>query len=111
MSRFRSRSVTCARRMSITDQVSMSLFQATTLYLTYLLFQVWDFEGEHYDYTFFVVEENLATREVRTHAMRSKYYAISTGKLSELMLEAGLQNVRRLDGIFFQPVLIGTRGA
>lgn len=77
----------------------------------YLLFQVWDFEGEHYDYTFFVVEENLATREVRTHAMRSKYYAISTGKLSELMLEAGLQNVRRLDGIFFQPVLIGTRGA
>ena len=77
----------------------------------YLLFQVWDFEGEHYDLTFFFVEENLATQEVRTHAMRSKYYAISTSRLSELMQEAGLRNVRRLDGVFFQPMLVGTKGA
>ncbi len=77
----------------------------------YLLFQVWDFEGEHYDLTFFFVEENLSTREVKTHAMRSKYYAISTHRLCELMQQAGLQNVRRLDGVFFQPVLVGTRAA
>ncbi len=77
----------------------------------YLLFQVWDFEGEHYDLTFFFVEENLATREVKTHAMRSKYYAISTHRLCELMEQVGLQNVRRLDGVFFQPVLVGTRAA
>ena len=77
----------------------------------YLLFQVWDFEGERYDLTFFFVEENLATREVKTHAMRSTYYAISTRRLCELMQKAGLQNVRRLDGVFFQPVLVGTRAA
>jgi SAM-dependent methyltransferase len=77
----------------------------------YLLFQVWDFEGEHYDLTFFFVEEDLATQEVKTHAMRSRYYAVSTHRLSELMQEAGLQNVRRLDGIFFQPVLVGTKAA
>ena len=77
----------------------------------YLLFQVWDFEGEHYDLTFFFVVENLSTREVETHAMRSRYYAISTGRLCELMREAGFHDVRRLDGVFYQPVLVGTRVA
>jgi SAM-dependent methyltransferase len=75
----------------------------------YLLFQVWDFDGEHYDLTFYFVEENLATREVTTHALRSKYYAISTRRLHELMQQAGLRNVRRIDGIFHQPVMVGTR--
>lgn len=77
----------------------------------YLLFQVWDFEGDHYDLTFFFVEENLSNHEVTTHAMRSRYYAISTGKLCDLMREAGFQNVRRIDEAFFQPVLVGTRAA
>lgn len=77
----------------------------------YLLFQVWDFEGEHYDLTFFFVEENLSTQEVKTHAMRSRYYAISTSRLCDLMREAGFQDVRRIDGVFYQPVLVGTRAA
>ena len=77
----------------------------------YLMFQVWDFEGDCYELTFFFVVENLATREVRTHAMRSTYYAVTTDRLCELMKQAGLTNVRRLDGAFFQPVLIGTRAA
>jgi SAM-dependent methyltransferase len=75
----------------------------------YLLFQVWDFDGEHYDLAFFVVEENLSTEEVKTHAMRSRYYAISTSKLCNLMRDAGFQNVKRLDGAFYQPVLVGTK--
>lgn len=75
----------------------------------YLLFQVWDFEGEHYDFTFFFIEEDLASQEVKTHAMRSRYYAISTDRLCGLMREAGFRNVRRIDGAFYQPVLVGTR--
>ncbi|GAB3252531.1 class I SAM-dependent methyltransferase [Chitinimonas naiadis] len=75
----------------------------------YLLSQVWDFEGEHYTLTFFVVEEDMATREVRTHAMRSRYYAVSTQRLCELMQEAGFLEVRRLDDAFYQPVLVGTK--
>ena len=77
----------------------------------YLMFQVWDFDGEHYDLTFFLVEENLSTQEVKTHAMRSRYYAISTSKLRNLMCEAGFHNVKRVDGAFYQPVLVGTRAA
>lgn len=77
----------------------------------YLLFQVWDFEGEQYDFTLYFVAENLSTREVRTFAMRSRYYAIPTSRLCELMRQAGFSDVRRLDGVFFQPVLVGTRAA
>lgn len=41
--------------------------------------------------------------------MRSRYYAVSTGKLLALMQRAGFENVRRLDEVFYQPVLVGTR--
>ncbi|SFV01756.1 class I SAM-dependent methyltransferase [Pseudoduganella namucuonensis] len=75
----------------------------------YLLFQVWDFEGEHYDLVFYFIEEDLASGAVQTHAMRSRYYAISTAKMCELMREAGFDDVRRIDGAFYQPVLVGTR--
>ena len=41
--------------------------------------------------------------------MRSKYYAIGTGRLLELMRRAGFASVERLDGQFYQPVLVGSR--
>jgi hypothetical protein len=77
----------------------------------FVLFQVWDFDDDHYDLTFFIVEENISTLQVKAHAMRSRYYAISTSRICDLMREAGLTNVRRLDGVFYQPVLVGTRVA
>jgi hypothetical protein len=75
----------------------------------YILFQVWDFEGEYYDLTFYIIEENTLTQEVRTHALRSRYYAISTVKLLDLMSEAGFEDVKRIDDVYFQPILIGTK--
>ncbi|NJO35580.1 MAG: class I SAM-dependent methyltransferase [Rhodospirillales bacterium] len=75
----------------------------------YLLFQVWDFEGDCYQLAFYFVEEHLATGAVRTHVMRSRYYAISTARLCALMERAGFRNVSRLDGVFYQPVLVGTK--
>jgi SAM-dependent methyltransferase len=73
------------------------------------VFQIWDFAGDQYDLTLCFVEEDLQTREVRARSMRSTYRAISLLRLRELMIEAGFNDVRRLDGVFFQPVLIGTR--
>jgi SAM-dependent methyltransferase len=75
----------------------------------YLIFQVWDFDGEQYDLAFFFVEEDLSSSKVKTHVMRSRYYAISITRLLELMKQAGFKNVRRLDRVFYQPVLVGTR--
>lgn len=77
----------------------------------YLLFQVWDFNGEgsHYDLSFFFVEEDLRTQETRTHTLRSRYYAVSTDRLCELMRAAGFERVRRIDDAFYQPVLVGAQ--
>ena len=75
----------------------------------YLLFQVWDFEDEQYELAFFFIEEDIVSGSVETKVMRSRYYAISTEALCELMRQVGFQDVRRLDGVFYQPVLIGTK--
>jgi SAM-dependent methyltransferase len=77
----------------------------------YLPFQVWDFEGEHYDLALFVVEEDLSSREVKTHTMRSRYYAVSPDRLLGLLREAGFQRVSRRDEGYYQTVLVGTKAA
>jgi SAM-dependent methyltransferase len=75
----------------------------------YLVFQIWDFEGEYYDVTIYFIEEDVSSKEVVTHALRSRYYAIGTAKLLGMMQETGFQNVRKLDQGFYQPVLIGSK--
>jgi len=75
----------------------------------YFVFQVWDFEGERCDVTVYFVEEHLASREIRTNAMHSRYYAIGITKLLAMMEEAGFRNVGRFDQGLYQPVLVGTK--
>ncbi len=75
----------------------------------YLPFQVWDFEGDHYDFTLYLVEDDLETHAVTTRSMRSRYYAIRTDALIELVRRAGFVEVSRLDGVFYQPCIVGTR--
>jgi SAM-dependent methyltransferase len=79
--------------------------------MRHVAFQVWDFDGDCYDLTMFIVEENLSTGAVATQAMRSRYYAIGITKLMALMDEAGFRHTARLDGAFHQPVLLGTKPA
>ena len=76
----------------------------------YLVFQVWEFDGPHYDLHMYFVEDRQS-QECRTRVMRTRYYAVSIERLAELMAEAGYTDVRRLDGRFFQPLLAGTRAA
>lgn len=74
----------------------------------YLLFQVWDWKGEQYETTMYVIEEPPAeARRVRT--MRCRYYAIGIRKLLELMHQAGFIELERRDGEYYQPVLLGRR--
>jgi hypothetical protein len=46
------------------------------------------------------------TRELYT---ASRFYAISTEQLLELMREAGFQDCRRIDETIYQPILTGRR--
>jgi SAM-dependent methyltransferase len=75
----------------------------------YLVFQVWDFEGERYDLAMYFVEDDQRSDELRTHVFRARYFAISPNRILELMEHAGFTSVKRIDDQYFQPVLIGTR--
>jgi SAM-dependent methyltransferase len=74
----------------------------------YVILQVWDFKGDVYDLTMYFVADDGGDCPT-TRVMRSKYYAIGTGRLLELMRRAGFASVERLDGRFYQPVLVGSR--
>jgi SAM-dependent methyltransferase len=74
----------------------------------YILFQVWQFEGDIYEMSMYVVEDER-DKACTVRVLRGHYYAVGTGKLMQLLTQAGYEQVKRLDDAFFQPVLIGTK--
>jgi len=74
----------------------------------WLIWQVWDPQPPTYDVSMYFTEDQ-GGRECNTHVMRSTYYAIGTDRLQALMREAGFVDVQRVDGRFFQPLVIGTK--
>ncbi|MFW6039144.1 MAG: class I SAM-dependent methyltransferase, partial [bacterium] len=72
----------------------------------WLLWQVWEPHGSTYDLTLYLVEDRGHT-ECRTHAFRTTYHAVGIPRLMALMREAGFEGLRRIDGRFFQPIIIG----
>jgi SAM-dependent methyltransferase len=77
------------------------------------LFQIWDFvDDERYDVAFWFVHEPPpgSDAEPRTRVFRSRYYTVGLDRLAELLEEAGFRDVERLDGRFFQPLLMATNG-
>jgi SAM-dependent methyltransferase len=77
----------------------------------YVIFQVWDFDGEVYDLAMYFVADDRSPGPLPTQVMRSRYYAIGTGRLQDLMRQAGFSSVERIDGCYYQPVLVGSREA
>jgi SAM-dependent methyltransferase len=74
----------------------------------YILFQVWEFDGDIYEMSMYVVKDD-GSAGCRTQVMRAKYYAVGTTRLLELLGEAGFEEVKRVDGAFYHPLLVGTR--
>jgi SAM-dependent methyltransferase len=75
----------------------------------FVIFQVWDFVGQVYDLAMYFVVDDRTSDELATHVMRTKYNAIGTDHLLALMRRAGFTATERLDGRFYQPVLVGNR--
>jgi len=75
----------------------------------YLVWQVWEYHGSVYDLSMYFVEDRGAAG-CTTQVMRSRYYAIGMDRLANLMTQAGFVQVERLDGRFYQPILLGRRG-
>jgi SAM-dependent methyltransferase len=74
----------------------------------WILFQVWEPDPPLYETSFYIVEDR-APEPPRTRVMRTTYYALPVERLIELMAEAGFVAVRRVEGGFFQPLIVGRR--
>ncbi|HET7460624.1 MAG TPA: class I SAM-dependent methyltransferase [Longimicrobium sp.] len=76
----------------------------------YVILQHRAWRRDRYEMTFYIIEDRGADT-VLTHALRSRYYAVTIGRLLELMRAAGFATAERLDGAFYQPLLVATRTA
>lgn len=104
--------------VSIRDYESIDL-QATRMHphgvreedgARWVLFQLWDPRPPLYETSMYVVEDR-GNADVQTRVMRATYYALPVSRLVELMRDAGFADVRRLDGAFYQPLVLGRRPA
>jgi SAM-dependent methyltransferase len=75
----------------------------------YRLRQVWSWRGPRYDLSF----EITPTEDtgVAATVLKTSYLAIPVEQVARLMRTVGFENVARVDGRFFQPVLVGSRPA
>lgn len=74
----------------------------------FYIFQVRDYEGLIYDVSMFFIEDD-GVGKPKTHVMRTKYYAIRIDQLTALMELAGFMDVKRLDDVYFQPIIVGSK--
>ncbi len=75
-----------------------------------LVFDVWEFSGDFYDFTTYVVEEKDGEQPV-THAIRGgRYYCVTLATLERLIRQAGFPRVEVIQGRFYQPLVLGLKG-
>jgi SAM-dependent methyltransferase len=75
------------------------------------LTQKWLWDGPmHYQATF-TIDRETPHGPARDVCTVSRFYAVSTGRLLELMRGAGFQDCRRIDETIYQPILTGRRAA
>jgi hypothetical protein len=67
----------------------------------------WD-DPMHYDLAFIIEREGPAGPTTVLRA-ETRYYAVSVDRVLALMRQAGFVDCRRLDGVMYQPVLVGRR--
>jgi len=75
----------------------------------YHLRQVWTWRGPRYDLSFEITPAEREGPEAAATILRTSYLAVPVEQVAGLMRAVGFEHVRRVDGRFFQPVLVGTR--
>jgi SAM-dependent methyltransferase len=69
--------------------------------------QDWTWEGLTHYQVAFTIDQLTPAGPVTVLRSLTRYYAVSTARLLELMAAAGFVECRRIDGALYQPVLIG----
>lgn len=73
--------------------------------------QEWSSDDPMYYQATFIIDRETSNGSARELCTVSRFYAISTGQLLELMHEAGFQDCHRIDETIYQPILTGRRAA
>lgn len=75
-----------------------------------MLFDVWEFESEYYDFTTYIVKDQGETG-ITTNAIRNgRYYCVTIATLERLLIEAGFGRVAIVNNErYHQPILIGLK--
>jgi SAM-dependent methyltransferase len=103
--------------ISVRDYANMELggrqFYSRTVHSTpegrVILFDIWEFDGPHYDFTTYIVEDG-GDAGVCTHAIRGgRYYCVTIPALERLLAEAGFQQVAVVREGYHQPILVGMK--
>lgn len=74
-----------------------------------VIFDCWDFDGDFYDITMYIVEDTGQATAMTTVIRGGRYYCVSISKLEKLMKDAGFITVITLKNRFYQPLLIGLK--
>jgi hypothetical protein len=74
----------------------------------WILFQLWEWRGSIYDLHFYFVADDGQSSCV-TRVFRSSCYAISIEPLMRLMVKVGFEQVKRINDVFFRPIIAGHR--
>lgn len=75
----------------------------------YVLYQVWEPDGPFCNVSFYFSEDPGGDSAVTTKVLRWRVYRIGIPRLIDLLGKAGFLSVHRIDGVYFQPVIVGTR--
>lgn len=76
--------------------------------IRYILFQIWDFNGDLYDQSLYLITDDRE-HEAEARVFNTKSYAVTIPKVINLMKEAGFIKVQQPESGFYQPVVIGTK--
>lgn len=77
----------------------------------YVVFQTRDWEGDSYDVGMYFVREAADGVPAEVIAGKSRYHAISVGRLLSMLTEVGFEDVQRYDDVTHNVLLSGTVGA
>ncbi|HEY3378840.1 MAG TPA: class I SAM-dependent methyltransferase [Armatimonadota bacterium] len=76
-----------------------------------LLFDLWQFDGDYYDFTTYVVQDTGGAEAVTRVIRNGRYYCVSVETLTRLFYEAGFAEVIIERERFFQPVLVARKSS
>jgi SAM-dependent methyltransferase len=74
-----------------------------------VLFDIWEFEGDYYDHTTYIIEDE-GQASARTHVIRGgRYFCVTTSTLEKLFRQAGFREVHTFKDRYFQPLIVAKK--